>query len=314
MKWLTPPRIKTCNGDMRRVGIELEFAGLDASTAAKLVRERYGGDLKVVSPHLVELIDSSLGTFAIALDFKYAHPDQGEPQGSFRKALGDIGSTILPLEITCPPTRLDRLAELEPLTDDLRLAGAQGTNQSMFFAFGAQYNPELPTLEINYILSILRSFILLRDWIREDIQVDGTRNALAFATPFPNAWCDEIMKSDYAPVQSGFIDDYLKNNPTRNREVDLLPLLAYLDERRVRQVLPDETIKPRPTFHYRLPNAEVDRPNWQLADDWNRWVFVERLAERPELLMRCASIWREDNANFLVRSWGEKSRLIKDCL
>ena len=63
-----------------------------------------------------------------------------------------------------------------------------------------------------------------------------------------------------------------------------MPLLAYVCEDRVRAVLPNEKIRARPTFHYRLPDARVSDPGWSIAPDWNRWVVVERLAaDRPRL-------------------------------
>ena len=83
---------------------------------------------------------------------------------------------------------------------------------------------------------------------------------------------------------AAFIDDYLAANPTRNRDLDLLPLLHYFDETRVRAVLPNEKINGRPTFHYRLPDARVSDPGWSIAPDWNRWVCVERLAADRERL------------------------------
>ena len=80
------------------------------------------------------------------------------------------------------------------------------------------------------------------------------------------------------------IDDYIAFNPTRNRDLDLLPLLAFIDEAEVRRQLPDEKINPRPTFHYRLPDMQLGDPDWGLASEWNRWVLVERLAEDGERL------------------------------
>jgi hypothetical protein len=58
----------------------------------------------------------------------------------------------------------------------------------------------------------------------------------------------------------------------------VLPLLLYLDEDRVRAMLPNEKINKRPTFHYRLPDARISDPGWSIAPDWNRWVAVERVA------------------------------------
>jgi hypothetical protein len=37
-------------------------------------------------------------------------------------------------------------------------------------------------------------------------------------------------------------------------------------------------VKPRPAFHYRLPNCMLDEPDWRIAREWNTWVAVERLA------------------------------------
>lgn len=79
--------------------------------------------------------------------------------------------------------------------------------------------------------------------------------------------------------------DYLAHNPTRNRPLDMLPLLAHLDSRRVLHAAEDKhLVKARPAFHYRLPNCMIDEPAWTLAQEWNRWVAVERLAADPEKL------------------------------
>jgi hypothetical protein len=40
-------------------------------------------------------------------------------------------------------------------------------------------------------------------------------------------------------------------------------------------------VKPRPAFHYRLPNCMIDEPEWTVAREWNTWVAVERLAADP---------------------------------
>jgi hypothetical protein len=119
---------------------------------------------------------------------------------------------------------------------------------------------------------------LLNGWLRRQVAPDPTRNLLGFADPFPAAYVRKLVSPDYWPDIATFIDDYLSANPTRNRDLDLLPLLLYLDEERVRAALPNEKINGRPTFHYRLPDARVSDPGWSIAPDWNRWVAVERLA------------------------------------
>ena len=76
-------------------------------------------------------------------------------------------------------------------------------------------------------------------------------------------------------------EDYLAANPTRDRGLDLLPVLLHLDGARVRARLPREKIGGRPALHYRLARAHVGEPGWSVAPDWNRWAAVERLAADP---------------------------------
>ncbi|WP_238578863.1 amidoligase family protein [Inquilinus limosus] len=96
----------------------------------------------------------------------------------------------------------------------------------------------------------------------------------------------------YRPDRAGLIDDYLAANPTRDRGLDLLPLLLSLDPERVRARLPYEKIAPRPVFHYRLPQAHPGEPGWSIAQDWNCWVEVERLAADGDRLAAAAEAWR----------------------
>ena len=113
---------------------------------------------------------------------------------------------------------------------------------------------------------------------RHDAPPPGLRRS------FPPAYIRKLAAPDYWPDIPTFIDDYLAANPTRNRDLDLLPLLLHFDADRVRAVLPNEKINGRPTFHYRLPDARVSDPGWSIAPDWNRWVAVERLAADRERL------------------------------
>jgi hypothetical protein len=68
------------------------------------------------------------------------------------------------------------------------------------------------------------------------------------------------------------------SNPTRQRALDLLPVLAFLNETQVRRSLPGEKIGARPVFHYRLPHAHLSDPNWSILMERAGWLKVERLA------------------------------------
>ncbi|TYO90146.1 amidoligase family protein [Oceanicella actignis] len=309
-RWLRPPRPLAQGGRERLLGVELEFSGLSAAEAAEAVVRVFGGRARQLSEHRALVEGAEAGDFEVELDFRWAHDGARDPR--LRKILGDLGEALLPMEVVCPPIPLSRAPRLEALREALRRAGARGVEELPLHALGAQLNPELPDLGVGYILRAARAYLLLSDWLRDEIQPTAARRILMFARPFPAGWGRLILDPDYAPSPAGFIDDYLRWNPTRNRELDLLPLLAHLDEERVRRALPDEKINPRPTWHWRLPNALVDDPDWTLSLEWNRWVTVERLAERPDLIARHARVWIEDSRLPLALDRVEHARAILD--
>ena len=107
---------------------------------------------------------------------------------------------------------------------------------------------------------------------------------LALPPDYPQAYKRRVLDPDYWPDLTNLTTDYLAANPTRKRALDLLPLLAYLDEKLVRSALPHEKIGSRPVFHYRLPQAHVSDAMWSIMQDWGRWLRVERLAINPKQL------------------------------
>ncbi len=125
---------------------------------------------------------------------------------------------------------------------------------------------------------------------------------LPHANPFPREYALKVLDRGYAPDLDRFIDDYLHFNPTRNRELDLLPLFAYLRPEHSHALLHNALTKPRPTFHYRLPNAQLSQPGWGSAVEWNRWVEVENLAANQEALhARCDEYIARNTQRFTRR-------------
>jgi hypothetical protein len=283
MQFDHPPLVVNGEGRMRTVGVEVEFAGLSAAAAAKALADELGGAVTEKDPHAYAVDGSAIGDFCVELDSRYAHPDSakallGEVGATLAPWFGAAASLVLPCELVTGPVPLDRLPELDRAVAALRRAGARGTHDAAIYAFGLHLNPEAPRLEAETTLAVLKAFVLLAGWLRRQTAPDATREFLGFADPFPEAYMRRIVDRDYWPALPEFIDDYLAHNPTRNRDLDLLPLLTFLDEPRVRAALPAEKIGKRPTFHYRLPDARVSDPGWSIAPDWNRWVAVERLA------------------------------------
>lgn len=292
-----PPVLTTASGAARRIGVEIEFAGLDAAATAAIVHDLFGGTITCTNPHFATVTSTRFGDFEIELDSSYAHPKPANEAAPLRSRLeaqvaetvGDVVSAWMPYEVVAPPVGITDLPEMDRLAAALRDAAAKGTRSNPIYGFGIQLNPEVPTIEADDLCRHLQAYLTLSPWLRRVIDLDATRRLLPFADPFPEAYVRQVLTASYAPSLETLIDDYIAGNPTRNRELDLLPLFAHLDPDRVRAKLQDEKIKPRPTFHYRLPNSSIDEPDWVgIVGEWNRWVEVERLAADPERLRATA--------------------------
>jgi hypothetical protein len=303
-------------GAPRQVGVEIEFAAVSARDAASTVQGLFGGKIETIDRHRYAIHGSELGDFTCELDFQYAHVTASgdddvsdfsqEFQKSFRAIIGDVSAILVPCEVVCPPVAISELSRIDELRDALRRIGAEGTQQGVLYAFGCQLNPDIVTTDADYLTAVLKAYILLSDWLRTEIQVDPTRWLLSFADPFPHAYGELLLSSDYWPDRNTLVENHLAYNPTRNRELDLLPLFCWLDEMHVRAAIDDPRIKPRPTFHYRLPNAQLQDPEWTMASEWNRWCRVEYLAADRDRLEEAASAWFRNRAEFLSLPWVEE--------
>jgi hypothetical protein len=289
-----PPISTTTSGDMRRVGVELEFAGLPIEEIARLIREQFGGAILTNSAYENTIAGTCLGDFRVELDFQYLKKkgrDKLDPEDPFalldewsEQIVRIAAEQIVPFEIVSPPIPMDRLGELELLITNLRASGAQGTDSGALYAFGLHFNPELPNLDPETIVAYLKAFLCLYDWLVYHSEIDLTRTMTGYIAPFPTGYIRQVIDVDYHPGQNALIDDYLVANPTRNRALDMLPLFAYLDESRALSVIDDDRIHPRPTLHYRLPNCRIDQPGWGIDMDWRNWLMVEKLACDAEYL------------------------------
>lgn len=313
-----PPRTTRPDGTPRRVGVELEFADLDAPGAARVVRRLYGGAIVVTDPHRCRVEGTALGDFTVELDMRAAHPDRGPEDGApakpgeavkngLRRLWGNIGSLVMPFEIAAPPIPFDRLGELDRLLVGLAEAGARGTHASPLFAFGMHLNPEVAEETAGYALDHLKAYLILAAWLRGAIKVDATRRLSGFVAAFPPHYAAKVVDPAYRPDMEGLIADYLADNPSRNREMDLFPLFARLAPDALFSRVGDPHVRARPTFHYRLPNALVGAPGWTMAADWNRWVAVERLAADRERLDRMGRAYRDRLRRGDLVGWAEES-------
>lgn len=297
---LVPRRTHTDAGTPRRVGVEIELAGLEIETIAEVVAEAVGGTVHRVHDYELTVETTDLGPFRIERDLELlkrlgreraAATEEPALLGRLaQSAVESLAKTVAPCELVTPPLPFERLPDLDRISDRLRERGAEGTRDGLLHAFGVHFNPEAPSLRPGDILAHLRAFVLLYPWLLERLAVDLKRRVTPFIDPFPGDYALLIADPSYAPSLERLIDDYLALNPTRDRALDMLCLFAHLDEPRVRAAVDDHRVRPRPTYHYRLSNSAIGDPGWHPTDGWRYWLLVEDLAaDEPQLTAMCAA-------------------------
>lgn len=297
----------TEDGNERRVGFELEFAGVELPRLARAVRELYGGEVRSENAFVHSVEHTSLGDFALEVDAdllkkrryrdflrEIGIPLEGEAGELLDQAMLETASVAVPFELVTPPIPLSRMPELSELEEALRSLGAKGTRASPLYAFGMQFNPEAPSLAAGSVRAHVQAFLLLQEWLKSEIKVDPSRRIAPFIDNFPKSYLELVLDPDYEPAMDALIADYLEHNPTRNRPLDMTCLLAHVDRDTVLAgVREPHLVKPRPAYHYRLPDCRIDDPDWSMALEWNRWVEVERLAADAERLAGLLAEYRD---------------------
>lgn len=293
------------DGQPRRTGVELEFAGLDPRATAGLVQGLWGGQVESADDLTLCVAGGALGDITVELDTALGRDGV---EGLLRDAMGDL----VPVEVVTPPLVPDALPQTDRMVTALRAAGARGTRDALRFGFGMHLNPEIA--EPGAVVPVARAYGLLEDWLRASDPLDPARRILPFVDPWPRALMDRLAGDGADWDVPDLAEAYLALSPTRNRGLDLLPVLEHLMPERVHAALPEGRAKGgRPAFHYRLPEARVDEDGWSIAYEWNRWVVVERVATRPDLLAALSEEWRAHRgALFTIRpDW---ARTVEDHL
>ncbi|PLW69018.1 amidoligase family protein [Pseudohalioglobus lutimaris] len=314
--YLLPPRLIDQTGQTRRAGFEFEFGNLPIGEAARALHSSMGGELENISPFEALLHDSKVGKLRVERDANLLKSTR------YRKWLETLGveftpgtlaheietnidsasRVLIPCEVVTQPIPLAELNDLDTLVQALNELGAEGTQDSVIYAFGLHINASLPSTESVNILRHLQSFLLLHAWLVETAGTDLTRRYLTpYIDPFPQDYMEKVLDVAYRPAIDQLIDDYLEFNPTRNRALDMLPIFCELDRDRVMAGLPAEErklVNARPAFHYRLPDCKVNVPGWSVASAWNHWVFIEKLADDDRLMNRLIDAWQTHYADF----------------
>ncbi|MFO7528346.1 MAG: amidoligase family protein [Marinobacter sp.] len=304
-------------GGERRVGVEVELSGLGYEVLVDYASRLLDAPATTISRYVTR-IDTPLGPFTIELDSdpikELDLADERLPSsirelgGQAMDVIDAAAERVVPLEIVTPPIPLSRLQDIETLVDEFHLLGALGSREAIYFAFGLQLNPELPDLEPATVVRYLQAFAALYDWLKARHQLDFSRKFTTYIEPWASRYTDVLMVDNYAPNQTQLMRDYLEFNPTRNRALDLLPLFSHLDADLLGQYVRDPRIKSRPTLHYRLPDCDIDNPEWHFSSVWNDWVILEQIANRAGDLAELRGLFR-DSRKFsfhnLTHSWQE---------
>ncbi|MEP6223256.1 amidoligase family protein, partial [Marinobacter sp.] len=193
---------------------------------------------------------------------------------------------------------------------ELRRAGALGSREALYYAFGLQLNPELPDLSATTLVRYLQAFAALYEWLKARHQIDFSRKLTSYIEPWSSTYIDLLISEDYAPDMEKLMRDYLHYNPTRNKALDLLPLFAHLNSGLLAEYVEDERIKSRPTLHYRLPDCDIDNPDWHFSTVWNDWVVLEQLVANADDLSKLVTEFRNSrklSLHNLTHSWIDTS-------
>ncbi len=304
----------------RHVGIEIEYSNLSLEKSAKLISEIFGGKLKKITKYELELKDTKYGNFKLELDAQLLQKMQSDNLfdklsniiGSVSHSIDDIvdktSKRFVPFEIATPPIPIKDIKEADKLVEALRLNGALGTTHSLYYAFGVHFNIEPPSQNIEDVLRLFKSFLIIQKWIELQSEVDIARKVSPYINDFPKEYIKKIIDLEYKPTKEEFLQDYIKYNPTRNRILDMLPQLAFWNEKEVRKHLPKEKINPRPTYHYRLPNSKVNLFRWNLSQEFQLWVIVEILANNEKVFTKMSKefLIQLDSPLFNKNEWIEQ--------
>ncbi len=263
----------------QRVGVELEVLNVDIATACEAVQEVLSGEASRDREGTM-IVRTELGDFRIERDaeaFRQAKALRTPERDLKDHFVLKVAAPWVPTEIVSPPLPISQIGVMDKISNSLVKRNAKGTETSWAGPLGLHLNPEAKDTSPESILATLRAFFLLRGWMRDDADIALKRRLSPYIAPHPREYVELVMNRDYSPDLERLIRDYIKMTPSRNRDLDMLPLFAELRPDLVRP-LEDERIKARPTYHYRLPNASIGDPDWSVSAEWERWQMIERLA------------------------------------
>lgn len=280
------PYPDTAQGDPRRTGVEIEFAGMDEARAAQVVADTLGGTLRADGSHEYTVAGTRLGDIRVELDTVLRKKDLPLLEKGLELATG-----LVPVEIVTPPLTLSGMEDLHQLVQALRRAGATGTADGLLLGFGVHLNPEVVAADHPHTLDTILAYGMLEPWLRRAADLDLTRRLMPYVDAWPHA-----CVTDMAAARPRTLPDLMhlmaRHVQSRNHGLDLFPLFAHAQPGLYARLFPkpDKTAA-RPTFHFRLPDCRIDEPDWSLADAWSLWHRIEQVACNAPLLAELRLNW-----------------------
>jgi hypothetical protein len=298
------PQPLNAAGNARRVGVEVEMGGLPEGEVARICADALGGRAVQVDSHIWAVEESTIGRVDVYLDIFLRKAEQSR----LRDLALDLGREVVPVEIVTEPLDMDGLERLDRLRDALREAGALGSGAGIVFGFGVHFNVEVASEADADTVRPLLAYALIEDWLRAAYPIDEARRLLPFTDPYPTDFVRALIGAGPGATRDDITGLYLGLTPSRNRGLDMLPLLAHFDKGRVAAVIADKT-SARPTFHFRLPDCRIDEADWSLAREWRHWVTVETVARDTALLHRLSDAWTDDHGLVTLsrQSWAARA-------
>ncbi len=316
----------------RRAGFELEFGNVYVKETARALQNALGGKITETNPFVFKIENSSLGNLTVKRDAALLNSvkhretlskisidfDPGTFASEIEEGVDRLSSFLIPCEIVTEPLLFEDFSKLDEVVKILNQLKAKGTQDSIINAFGLHINSSVPDLDVKTLVKYMQSFLLIVDWIIMDSGIDFTRRFFtSYIDPFPEPYFKKLLDPAYDPDIETFIDDYLEFNPTRNRSLDMLPILCEIDHDRVWAAVNKEErtlLSARPAFHYRLPDCRLGHQGWRIANEWNRWWYVEIIASDDRLRTELIERWNENRRLFFMTRKTQWTDIVKNFL
>ena len=287
------PQPRNAEGAARRLGIELEFSGLPEDQVAEVIQVATGGTIARTTGGVWEVDTPDFGRCEVYLDTRF----RDDVERMAGKGGVDLARLVVPVEWVTAPFDPAHLPAFDAVVAALRNAGAVGSRQGMLLGFGVHLNIEIADAGVDHLWRIVTAYGLIEADLRRTAGIDLSRRVLPFVAPYPDALVDALAAGVPEGVDT-LIDIYLTHAPTRNHGLDMLPAFAHLSPGTVEGRLTDGTeTKPRPAYHFRLPDCRIDEADWSIFAPWSMWRAVEGLAAAPDLFDRL----RRDRVDWAAR-------------